>query len=335
MEIESFGFGPLLGLKLILSSGGDEGNSRNIDFFFPSLWLRRPNKVSQSFHRRLVSVDVHSLLHSGDCSVDLTVRGRYSRAAVDTRSSASDDEIDPDLEPLSSTRIRRMVICLAGGFAALSSDKWRATVLRASNGSPKTHHDGTPSGSHFHALRQHRLRRQRRLRQRRLTLSPEDDFEFTFPIGGACNEPIVTADELFSHGRILPVYLVFDHSLALHSSEESAAKSPARQITIRRILVEDSGSRSGSISSSEADDLVSTAAWEYRPRTVRSALQSPEWRRECTSTETSRRWKLWDTLFGRRSHSDGKNKSMFLEFPSSPPLERMSSRPSKGPNPKL
>ncbi|KAG6468897.1 uncharacterized protein LOC122035008 [Zingiber officinale] len=167
---------------------------------------------------------------------------------------------------------------------------------------------------------------------------PEDDFEFTFPIGGARDEPIVTADELFSHGRILPVYPVFDRSLALHSSEESAAKPPARQIPIRRILVEESGSRSESISSSssssEADDLVSTAAREYRPRTVRSAPQSPEWIRECTSTETSRRWKLWDTLFGRRSHSDGKKKSMFLEFPSSPPLERRSPRPSKGPNTK-
>ncbi|KAG6470634.1 uncharacterized protein LOC122032463 [Zingiber officinale] len=165
---------------------------------------------------------------------------------------------------------------------------------------------------------------------------PEDDFEFTFPIGGARDEPIVTADELFSHGRILPVYPVFNRSLALNSSEESAAKPPARQIPIRRILVEESGSRSGSISSSsssEADDLVSTAAREYRPRTVRSAPQSPEWRRECTSTETSRRWKLWDTLFSRRSHSDGKKKSMFLEFPSSPPLER-SPRQSKGPNPK-
>ncbi|KAG6483932.1 hypothetical protein ZIOFF_060725 [Zingiber officinale] len=164
---------------------------------------------------------------------------------------------------------------------------------------------------------------------------PEDDFEFTFLIGGTCDEPFVIADELFSHGRILPVYPVFDHSLALHSSEESAAKPPAMQITIRQILVEESGSRSGSISSSsssEADDLVSTAAREYRPRTVRSALQLPEWRRECTSTEMSRQWKLWDTLFSRWSHSDGKKKSMFLEFPASPPLETMSpkTKPTMG-----
>lgn len=171
---------------------------------------------------------------------------------------------------------------------------------------------------------------------------PEDDFEFTFPTRGAHDKPIVTADEIFSHGRILPVYPVFDRALAFHSSEEDVAKPPARQIPIRRLLVEESGSRSGSISSSssssssssEADDLASARAREYRPRTVRSAPQSPDWRRECTSTETSRRWKLWDTLFGRRSHSDGKKKSMFLEFPSSPPLERRSPSPSQGPNPK-
>ncbi|XP_074571619.1 uncharacterized protein LOC141828145 [Curcuma longa] len=165
----------------------------------------------------------------------------------------------------------------------------------------------------------------------------DDDFEFTFPTGGAHDEPIVTADELFSNGRILPIYPAFDRALAFHSLEEDVAKPPARQIPIRWLLVEESESRSGSISSSsslEADDLASAAAREYRPRTVRSAPQSPEWRRECTSTETSRRWKLWDTLFGRRSHSDGKKKSMFLEFPSSPPLERRSPRPSQGPNPK-
>lgn len=157
--------------------------------------------------------------------------------------------------------------------------------------------------------------------------SEEEDFEFAFPTGCGHEEPTVTADELFSHGRVLPIYPVFDRSLVLHwPDDEHAANGPERQVSDRRLLIEESRTRLGSISSSsfDTDDMASAAVGNYCPRTAKSAPQSPDRRRESASTETGWRWRLRDILFGSRTRSQSgrPKKSMFLEFPSSPPSER-------------
>lgn len=164
----------------------------------------------------------------------------------------------------------------------------------------------------------------------------EEDFEFAFPTGCGHEEPTVTADELFSHGRVLPLYPVFDRSLVLHwRDDEHAANGPERQVSDRQLLIEESRTRSGSISSSsfDADDLASAAVRKYCPRTVKSAPQSPDWRRESASAETGWRWRLRDILFGSRTRSQSghQKKSMFLEFPLSPAPSERSPNPSPKP----
>ncbi|KAG6473640.1 hypothetical protein ZIOFF_067557 [Zingiber officinale] len=163
---------------------------------------------------------------------------------------------------------------------------------------------------------------------------PEEDFEFTFPTGCTSHEPTVTADELFSHGRVLPIYPVFDRSLVLHRPDEHAANGPGRLGSDCHLLIEESRSSLGSISSSsfDTDDPASVAVRKYCRRTTRSAPQSPDPRRESASAETGRRWRLQDILFGTRTRnqSDSQKKSLFLKFPSSPPSERI---PSPSPKP--
>ncbi|XP_074570264.1 uncharacterized protein LOC141826821 [Curcuma longa] len=164
---------------------------------------------------------------------------------------------------------------------------------------------------------------------------PEEDFEFTFPTGCAPNDqPTATADELFSHGRVLPIYPVFDRSLVLHWPDEHEANGPERQGSDCQLLIEESRTSLGSISSSsfDTDDLASVAVRKYCPRTTWSAPQSPDRRRESASAKTGRRWRLQDVLFGSRTsnQSDSQKKSLFLKFPSSPPSERI---PSPSPKP--
>ncbi|WOL00364.1 hypothetical protein Cni_G09077 [Canna indica] len=145
----------------------------------------------------------------------------------------------------------------------------------------------------------------------------EDDFEFTFVLGCTDGTPTsVTADELFSHGRILPAYPVFDRTLLLPPSEDNEVEGPHPEIPMRRLLIEEAASPSGSISSSssEADDMGSVTARKHFTWMTRSAPQSPDRCRKSASAGTERRRsRLQDLFLGGRSHSDGKEKSVLLE----------------------
>ncbi|CAL9155652.1 uncharacterized protein LOC135589039 [Musa acuminata AAA Group] len=158
----------------------------------------------------------------------------------------------------------------------------------------------------------------------------DNDSEFSFAVGDPDGTPSVIADDIFSDGRILPVYPHFGrgHLLSTSLSKENheAAGPDPQGIPIRKLLIEEPSSRWGSISSSsslEAEDLESSAARDHCPWIPRSAPQSPDRCRKSASTGTERRWRLRDLLSGR-SHSDGKDKFLFLDAPPTPqqPLAR-------------
>ncbi|XP_006648291.2 uncharacterized protein LOC102722741 [Oryza brachyantha] len=151
------------------------------------------------------------------------------------------------------------------------------------------------------------------------TVEPEDDgFDFAFapPVSAADLAP---ADDIFSHGRIVPAYPVFDRRLL--------DLSPDREAGVRN-------------AASTAPPTADTyCAW-----TPRSAPGSPgrgnrfpksaSTGGELSSSSSSRRWRLRD-LVGGRSRSDGKDKFAFLHHhataaaAAAPPSSKLSSRPAK------
>ncbi|WOL02919.1 hypothetical protein Cni_G11638 [Canna indica] len=152
--------------------------------------------------------------------------------------------------------------------------------------------------------------------------SSSDDFEFAFVVRDSEAFPSATADEIFSDGRILPAYPVFDRDLLLlpHSDAEErklAAETPdvAEKIPLGRLLLEEKEASSGS--SSEAPETAGEyCAWVPADRCKKSA-----------STGSSLRWRLRDLMVGR-SHSDGKEKFVFLE--AAPPAKEKTA--NAGPN---
>ncbi|XP_008787963.1 uncharacterized protein LOC120113340 [Phoenix dactylifera] len=111
-----------------------------------------------------------------------------------------------------------------------------------------------------------------------------DDFEFTFAARDPEAETSITADEIFSNGRILPSYPVFGSNFLISPAAEMERSSTSSD-------------------SSEADAAVGAyCAWS-RP----SAGQC----KKSASTGSARRWRLRDLMVGR-SHSDGKEKFVFL-----------------------
>ncbi|OEL36123.1 hypothetical protein BAE44_0002858 [Dichanthelium oligosanthes] len=129
-------------------------------------------------------------------------------------------------------------------------------------------------------------------------------FEFAFapplaaPGGSAGAEvlDLAPADDLFAHGRIVPAYPVFDRHLLDHHDEE--ATRPA--------------------SASTAPPSPDTyCAWEPR-----SAPGSParEFPKSASTGEARRFWRLRGLVSGGsgRSHSDGKEKFLFLQPAATP-----------------
>ncbi|KAJ0971701.1 hypothetical protein J5N97_019660 [Dioscorea zingiberensis] len=141
----------------------------------------------------------------------------------------------------------------------------------------------------------------------------DSDFEFAFVARDLDSIPSITADEIFSDGRIRPMYPVFDRALLLEDPTGPAQAPDAKpgRVPLARLLIE---SREES-STPERDELEGVA-----PETYCVWAPSPDRRRSCkksgstgstTSTGSSRRWKLRD-LVVRRSHSDGKEKFVFI-----------------------
>ncbi|GJM90135.1 hypothetical protein PR202_ga06387 [Eleusine coracana subsp. coracana] len=132
----------------------------------------------------------------------------------------------------------------------------------------------------------------------------DDDagFEFAFapPLTAAGAEDahqLAPADDLFAHGRILPAYPVFDrHHLKATNGDELARP-------------QESSSSSQAAASTAPHSPDSYCAWAPR-----SAPGSParEFPKSASTGEARRFWRLRDLVAGR-SHSDGKEKFLFLQ----------------------
>lgn len=128
----------------------------------------------------------------------------------------------------------------------------------------------------------------------------DDEFEFAFasPLTGPNHAAASTtpADDLFAHGRIIPAYPLFDRHLLLHNDELTASSSTAA-----------------------AASPDTYCAW-----TPRSAPGSPtrEFPKSASTGEARRTWRIRDLVAGGgggvRSHSDGKEKFVFLQPTTSP-----------------
>ncbi|CAD5177721.1 unnamed protein product [Musa acuminata subsp. malaccensis] len=143
-----------------------------------------------------------------------------------------------------------------------------------------------------------------------------EDFEFAFVVRDPDASPSITADEIFSGGRIVPAYPVFNRDLLLASSgteeREAAAEANdmADQIPLRRLLIEEREARSAS-TSEEPEAVGEYCVW------------APDRCKKSASTGSSLRWRLRDLMIGR-SQSDGKEKFVYLG--AAPP----SPQPAKG-----
>ncbi|KAJ4757360.1 hypothetical protein LUZ62_067735 [Rhynchospora pubera] len=124
--------------------------------------------------------------------------------------------------------------------------------------------------------------------------SAEEDFSFAFSAPRQSKSPDITADELFSQGKILPIYPVW--SKFMPSREE------AKSTTQDELEVFETASTSHPETPSDYCD------W-----TPLSTPSSPC--RKSRSTGSARKWIFHDFLAGARSQSDGKEKFLFLEKP--------------------
>ncbi|CAL4890164.1 unnamed protein product [Urochloa decumbens] len=117
--------------------------------------------------------------------------------------------------------------------------------------------------------------------------SDSDDagFEFAFapPLAAPTEIEFAPADDLFAHGRILPAYPVFDRHL-LHRDDSAAAPSPDTY-----------------------------CAWAPRSAPGSPTREQDAFPKSASTGEARRSWRLRDLVSGGgRSHSDGKEKFLFL-----------------------
>jgi Protein of unknown function (DUF1645) len=118
--------------------------------------------------------------------------------------------------------------------------------------------------------------------------SAEEDFSFVFSAPRLSKSPDITADELFSQGQLLPLYPIFSKF-----NEEKATKE---ELDIFETA------------STSHPEPTSSDRCEWLPQ---SAPSSPC--RKSRSTGSARKWIFHDFLAGARSHSDGKEKFVFLD----------------------
>ncbi|RLN08460.1 uncharacterized protein C2845_PM11G13870 [Panicum miliaceum] len=133
----------------------------------------------------------------------------------------------------------------------------------------------------------------------------EDEFEFAFaaplsaPGSSAERVDLAPADNLFAHGRILPAYPVFDRHLLDRDGEAAAPASAAPQ------------------ASSTAPPSPDTfCAWAPRSAPGSPARDpGPPFPKSASTGEARRFWRLRGLVSGGggRSHSDGKEKFVFLQ----------------------
>jgi hypothetical protein len=171
----------------------------------------------------------------------------------------------------------------------------------------------------------------------------ESDVEFEFPFvsqESGAGAGAAAADELFADGRIRASYPVFGRVL-----DEAAAPAPraplGRLFQLERARTSSVASRSSSSSSSsstaaDADAGVDGASpdsyclWTPGSSPASSPSRPP---RKSGSTGSVARWRRIGELVVGRSHSDGKERFLFLSAPPSPARDRDHSTDSKAKQP--
>lgn len=153
-----------------------------------------------------------------------------------------------------------------------------------------------------------------------------DEFEFSAVFGDPETHSTIAADELFSDGKIRPIYPVFDRDLLPDGVREKLGRQPLLQFLIEER--DASVSPSSSLSGDDLDGIPPETYCVWKPG---SAAESPGPVRKSSSTGSSCKRLLRDLMVGR-SYSDGKEKFMFLaaEKAKSPSTEKEARDAEKG-----
>ncbi|XP_062180510.1 uncharacterized protein LOC133884924 [Phragmites australis] len=185
--------------------------------------------------------------------------------------------------------------------------------------------------------------------------SDEEGFEFEFP-SISRDSPAGTAalaDELFADGRIRTFYPVFGRRGGVHSSVDGPTQpAPAAALRVRgqlgRLFLEESRSRNSSTSSTTSTASSSSSAATdddggglegaspesyclWTPGSSASGTSSPRPPRKSSSTGSMARWRRISELVVGRSHSDGKEKFLFLPTPPHKAPNKDKPRPKPSP----
>ncbi|XP_020704099.1 uncharacterized protein LOC110115250 [Dendrobium catenatum] len=129
----------------------------------------------------------------------------------------------------------------------------------------------------------------------------DDDFEFAFVVRDPDTDSLITADEIFYNGQIRPVYPIFNRELLLDGAE--ALRQP-----LLRLMKEERETEISQPASSSSDEFTGISPETYCVWKPKSTEQC----RKSVSTGSALRWRIRDLVI-RRSHSDGKEKFVFLE----------------------
>ncbi|KAG8056078.1 hypothetical protein GUJ93_ZPchr0001g31806 [Zizania palustris] len=159
----------------------------------------------------------------------------------------------------------------------------------------------------------------------------DSDGEFEFPFVSRETDGGGVADELFADGRVRAFYPVFGRVL-------DDPPVPERKPRLGRLFHEESRNSSvGSTSSSssaatDAADLDGASPESYCLWIPGSSPASSPSRppRKSRSTGSLAPWRRISDLVVGRSHSDGKEKFLFISPPSSPVREHPKAKPTKG-----
>lgn len=178
----------------------------------------------------------------------------------------------------------------------------------------------------------------------------DGEFEFEFPFVSRASPAgtAALADELFADGRIRPFYPVFGRGAGTGQAPAAPA-APRTKGPLGRLFLEESRARSSSTSSTVSTSSSSSAATDddgclegappesyclWTPGSSASASASPRPPRKSSSTGSMARWRRISELVVGRSHSDGKEKFLFLPTPPPKVADRGDKpKPKPKPNP--
>ena len=166
----------------------------------------------------------------------------------------------------------------------------------------------------------------------------DSDAEFEFPF--VSRESEAAADELFAGGRIRAFYPVFGRVL----DDEAPAPAPrsplGRLFQLEQARTSSVASTSSSSSSSTAgagaaglDGASPDSYCLWTPGSASAASSPSRSPRKSGSTGSIPRWRRIGELVVGRSHSDGKERFLFLSAPPSPARDRDHSTDSKAKQP--